>query len=112
MLFAFAEDGMVWVLDHEAAAKVEFESIDVENGVYVFYSEDGTCLKPRFVRPNKRRLFGLVLEQGEYELVRAQPAEGDPFEVALAEARAVEPNLHFKSVEEIRRHVERIKSGK
>jgi hypothetical protein len=112
MLFAFAEDGMVLVLEHEAAAKVEFEPIDVENGVFVFYAEDGTWLKPRFIRPNKRRLFGLVLEQGEYELVRSQEAGADPFEVALAEARAVEPNLHFKSVEEIRRHVEGVKSGR
>ncbi len=111
MLFAFAEDGVVWVFEHESAAKVEFGPIDVENEVFVFYAEDGTWLKPCFTRPNKRKLFGLVLEQGEYEFVRGQEAEADSFEVALSEARAVEPNLHFKTVEEIRRHVEKIKSG-
>jgi hypothetical protein len=111
MLFAFAEDGVVWVLEHESDAKVGFEPIDVENGVFIFYAEDGTWLEPRFIRPNKRKLFGLVLEQGEYELVRGQAAEADAFEVALSEARAIEPNLHFKTIEEIRRHVERIKSG-
>jgi hypothetical protein len=111
MIFAFAEDGMVWVLDNEAAAKVEFEPIDVENGVFIFYAEDGTWLKPRFVRPNRRKLFGFWLEQGEYELDPSPESEADPFEVAIAEARGIEPNRYFNSLEGIRSHVERVKRG-
>lgn len=111
MLFAIAEDGMIWVLEDEAAAKVEFEPIDVESQVFVFYAEDGTWLKPHFIKPNRRRLFGLLLDQGEYELVPAPEGspEVDPFEVAIAEVQGVTPNRYFKSVEEIRNHVEAVK---
>lgn len=113
MIFAFSEDGMVSVLENEAAAKVEFEAIDVENGVVSFYAEDGAWLKPRFARPNKRKLFGFVIEQGEFELAPepSEVANEDPFEVAIGEARGVKPNLHFKSLSEIRDHVERHKNG-
>lgn len=107
IIFVIAEDGMVAALKSKAAAKLKCGPIDVENGVFSFYAEDGTRLEPHFVRPNKRRLFGLIVEQGEYEL---EPASGknfdaESFEVAIAEASGVEPNRYFGSLSEIRNHV-------
>jgi hypothetical protein len=100
---------MVAVLESKAAAKLKCEAIDVENGVFSFYAEDGSRLKPRFVRPNRRRLFGFIVEQGEYQL---EPASGedfdtDTFEIAIAEASGVEPNRYFSSLSEIRAHVKK-----
>ena len=109
MIFAFGEDGMIAVYPDHAEAKRQWEPIDVESRAVVFYAEDGTYLKPEFTTPNKHSLFGLVLTQGEYDLVRcaAPPPEIDPIDVALDEAAGVETNPHFDSVDAIRAHVRR-----
>jgi hypothetical protein len=106
VIFVFAEGGTVEVLDGPGAAQ-RFEPIDVENLVFVFYDEDGTWLRPRFTRPNRRRLFGLVLEPGSFELERSADLDPavDPFSLALSEAVDLKPNAHFSSVEAIRQHV-------
>jgi hypothetical protein len=107
MILAFGEDGMIEVLPDLAEAKRQWEPIDVESRAVVFYAEDGTYLEPVFTTPNKTSLFGLVLTQGQYDLVRSEaaPPEIDPIEIALDEAAGVEPNPHFDSVEAVRRHV-------
>ncbi|WP_226467342.1 hypothetical protein [Luteimonas panaciterrae] len=108
MLFAIAEDRMVWVLEKESDARVEFEVVDVESGVYAFYAEDGCWLRPRLVRSKKRTLFGMV-EQTEFELERMVKIDpgADSFQVAINEAHGVEPNPYFKTVAEIRAYVEK-----
>jgi len=81
---------------------------DIESHAVVFYAEDGTYLKPELATPHKRRLFGLVTVEGEYDLVRCDPAppEIDPIEVALSEATGIKPNnFHFVSVDAVRAHV-------
>jgi hypothetical protein len=90
---------MVWVLKNEVAAKIAFEAIDVENGVYVFYAEDGTWLKPNFAQPIRRGLLSFLLRKGsEYYLERVpeRAHEVDIFEVAIAKASGVEPNPYFR----------------
>ena len=105
MIFAFAEDGMVAVLDDLAAARRECGAVDVESGAFVFYAEDGTWLRPRFVVPNRRRFFGWT--QGEYVLdpEPAPPAGVDPFDVALDAAVDLQPNGYFASLDAVRGHV-------
>ena len=107
MIFAFVEGGTVEVLDGPGAA-TKYEPIDVESFVFVFYDEDGTWLKPRFIKPNRRRFFGFVLEQGSFEVERSADLDPaiDPFSVALSEAVRLEPNKYFSSLEAIRQHVE------
>lgn len=114
MLFAIIEDGMIRVLENQSAARREFEGIDVENGVVTFYAQDGTQLVPRFNRPNKRKLFGLLVESGEYELSPSFEAKTSvkSFVNAIGEATGVEPNPHFKSIAEICRFVESQKSDR
>src|SRR5688572_7322874 len=94
MVFVFAEDGTVEVIDSKELAS-QYEAGDVESGVFVFYDEDGTWLQPNFTKPNR------------FELVRnAQPDSTiDPFDVAIKEAVALEPNPHFKSLDEIASYV-------
>ena len=109
MIFAFAEDGMLAVLDDLAAAQRECEGIDVEDGVYVFYAADGTWLRPRFTRPNRRRGSGFfrTIESGEFVLEPepAPPADIDPIDVALDEAAGLQPNGHFATLDAVRAHL-------
>jgi len=108
VIFAFLEGGMIEVHANAADAKIEFKARDMESHAVVFYAEDGTYLKPELATPHKRRLFGLVTVEGEYDLVRCDPAppEIDPIEVALSEATGIKPNnFHFVSVDAVRAHV-------
>ena len=61
----------------------------------------------RFTRPNRYRFFGLVLEQGAFEVVRNAAGDPtiDPIAVALDDAVALEPNPYFRTIDEIRQHV-------
>jgi len=113
MIFAYAEDGMFTVHADEAEVRRQWEPIDVESGVVVFYDEDGTWLKPEFTKPNRYRLFGFIPTQGEYKLARSAQIDAhlDSIDVALDEAAGVEPNPHFDSLESIRRHVRRATSS-
>jgi len=114
MIFAFLEDGMIEVHANAADAKIEFKARDVESRAVVFYAEDGTYLKPELTTPHKRMLFGLVTVEGEYDLVRCDPAppEIDPIDVALDEATGTRPNnFHFASVDEVRAHVARCRES-
>lgn len=108
MIIAVIEDGTIEVVEDLAEARRNYEPIDVESDVIVFYDEDGTWLKPVFTRPNKKQLFGLVLEQGEYELRREIELDPgvDPFDAAIAETVAMEPNRFFSTLSELRAHVE------
>ena len=106
MVFVFDEDGSVDVIDIKDAAK-ECEAIDVESRVHVFYDEDGTWLEPQFTKPNRYHLWGWILSQGSFELVRnsVPDATVDPFEVAIKEAVVLNPNKYFKTLDEIASHV-------
>jgi len=106
MVFVFVEDGRLEVVDTTDLAQ-QYEPLDVESGVFVFYDEDGTWLEPKFTKPNRHRLGGLVVEQGAFELVRNSElaATVDPFEVAIGETGVLEPNKYFKSLDEISAYV-------
>jgi hypothetical protein len=106
MVFVFDEDGFLEVIDSKGLAQ-QYEPIDVESRVFVFYDEDGTWLEPNFTRPNRSFLWGWILSQGTFELVRnAVPdATVDPFEVAIKEAVALKANKYFKTLDEIASHV-------
>lgn len=107
MIIAVIEDGTIEVVEDLAEARRNYEPIDVESDVIVFYAEDGTWLKPVFTKPNRYRFFGFVLEQGEYDLAPDPNLDStvDPFDVALAESVALEPNPYFASLDELRAHV-------
>ena len=105
MVIIVAEDGMVKVVETVEEAE-RYESIDVENNVFVFYDEQGRWLRPRFIAPNRYRFFGFILDQGTFVLepsVELDPAI-DPLPLALAEARYLEPNQYFKDLTVLREH--------
>ena len=108
MVFVFDEDGSLEVLDNKKQAR-QYEAIDVESGVFVFYDEDGTWLAPKFTKQNRHRrfLWGSILSQGTFELIRNPVLEPtvDTFEIAIKEAVHLAPNKHFKTLDEIASYV-------
>ena len=111
MIIAYGEDGMFTVHADLAEVRREWEPIDVESGVAVFYDDDGTWLKPVFTTPNRRGFFGGI-SQGEFTLARCDERDAgvDPIDVALDEAAGIEPNPYFDSLDALRRHLQRPRS--
>jgi hypothetical protein len=69
MIFVFAEDETLHVVDGSDEVRRMCEPIDVESDVFAFYDAAGRRLDPVFTKPNReRRIFGLLatVESGEY----------------------------------------------
>jgi hypothetical protein len=115
MIFAFVEDGSLHIKRDLNEVRRDFEAVDVENLVVTFYDDTGQPLAPVFTRPNRRRkLLGFLvsLEQGEFELQPTQAPTRDPIEVVLDETVTLEPNPFFTSLEEVRTHLLKARSGR
>ena len=69
-MFALAtDDGGLIAFPTTVEAVSHCEGIDVEDGVWLFFAEDGSPLEARFERPNQRGSFSVV--SGRYALQRA-----------------------------------------
>jgi len=66
-------------------AEAHCEGIDVGDGVWLFFADDGSPLEARFERPNRRGLFTV---SGTYKLARA--LSGLWLQERLAQVKAVE----------------------
>lgn len=60
MILVFQDDGTVRPLGSVAQANQAYESIDVENGEYIFLDERGFVLKPVLESRSEKKLFGLI----------------------------------------------------
>jgi hypothetical protein len=105
MVFAFEDDSTLSVYADADAAAGDHEPIDVEQGSVVFFADDGSRLRPRFTKLNRRRLFGLVVAQGAFVFEEStDPVPGD-IEDALQRTTSVNPNPYFASLEAVREHL-------
>ena len=105
MIFAFVEDGTLAAYATSAEAIQRWEGIDVESGTVRFYDESGAHLQPRFTVPNRSgKLPGLLgrMQSGTYDLIPNPGAEVDSFALALHEARVLQPNPWFSSLEQLK----------
>lgn len=115
-LFLFTELGintMIFVVEtetrslavhgNEAAAICEYEGLDVEAALYLFWSDDGTPLEPKFTMPNKRGWF--LVQNGRYCLEQATPNHHADLTEALDHVLYLEPNSYFSSLAEIRSYI-------
>lgn len=69
MVFALAMgDGELVAFPNAAQAQACCKGIDVEDGAWLFFAEDGSPLEARFERPNRRGPFTV---SGLYRLQRA-----------------------------------------
>jgi hypothetical protein len=99
MVFAFAtDDRTLHVFRDEAAATAYAEGIDVEDGVWLFFSENGAPLQPSFTVPNKRGRFTVL--SGAYSLQPGQVPGAQHLLELLPNVAAVEGEL--ESIEAVR----------
>ena len=86
MVFALAtDDGALMAFPSAREAEAYCEGIDVEDGVWLLFAEDGSPLEARFERPNRRGPFTV---SGTYLLQRA--LSGRWLQERLAQVRTVE----------------------
>jgi len=69
VVFALGDDGVLTAFPSAQDAEAHCEAIDVGDGVWLFFADDGSPLEARFERPN--RVWGLLKVAGTYKLQRA-----------------------------------------
>ena len=85
MVFALATDhGGLTAFPSAREAEAHCEGLDVGDGVWLFFAEDGSPLEARFERPNRRGLFTV---SGTYTLQRA--LSGRWLQEQLAQVKSV-----------------------
>jgi hypothetical protein len=107
LIYAFVEDGTLELIADAGEARRRYEGVDVEAGVVTFYDETGAPLQAVFSVPNRAgKTLGLLpwVESGVFDLVQATNPAGDSFALALAEAVSLEPNLWFRTLDDLRAH--------
>ena len=87
MVYALDKDnGSLLAFPSAAAASAHCKGVDVEDGYWLFFSQDGTPLEARFERGNQAANPGAVV--GTYTLQRA--VSGRWLQELLAQVRTVE----------------------
>jgi hypothetical protein len=98
MLFAGAVDeGTLFVFDTVELATACCEGIDVEDGVWRFWDEEGHALRAEFSVPNYRGSF--TVGNGVFHLV--PDPTGQPLISAISSFRSMEPNHQFSTLQAI-----------
>ena len=109
MVFIFNDDGTLEVVNSLEEVRRNCEGIDVENGVFRFFDENGNHLEPRFTKPNKTcQVFGVfsLVEAGEYELIPSPIINEREIFLSLLEASEMESNPWFKSLDGVKGYLE------
>jgi hypothetical protein len=102
MVFALATDDrslMVFATETEAIAYCE--GIDVEEGVWLFFANDGSPLEPYFSRPSQRGR--LVVVSGTYTLRPAKLGSLPALRDRLHEVTSVEGVPGISSIADVER---------
>ena len=102
MVFGLSTDDRTLHVFQDAQTAVSFaEGVDVEDGGWLFFSDDGTRLDAVFTKPNRRGWFWVV--SGRYEL---RPAPGKSHLLDhLNQVVGVEGPEGLASVEAVRTHL-------
>jgi hypothetical protein len=99
MVFAFAtDDRTLFAFPSEADAAAYAEGVDVEDGMWLFFAQDGTPLEPVFTTPNETGRF--TVGSGVYRLERASGKHAGTLLELLPQVASVEGEL--ASVEAVR----------
>lgn len=106
MIFVFAEDGSLEVVEDIEVAGKTYDGADVQSGVFQFYDEYGRYLEPRFIAPTirTRRIFGMFtsFESEIFDLAPMANADMDTIGLCLHEARFVKSNRWFDTLDDVR----------
>ncbi len=104
MIFAYSTDDQTLdVFPDETAAISYCEGIDVEDGIWIFWDDEGIPLFAEFIVPNKRE--GHCLTNGKYHLVQNPEMTQTPLLEALEHIGAVEGQRPFNTITAIKQHL-------
>lgn len=101
MIFVFADDQTLRILNNIDEVQRDCEGIDVEEGIYKFFDEDGVFLEPYFIEPNKKsKILGSFgwAQSGVFDLNKSKDKTPYTIKEALDNAIAVETNMYFDSL--------------
>lgn len=107
MIIAFNDDTTVSVWRDLADIQREYEGVDVEDGLFEFYSEDGVWLEAVFVHPNRQgKLLGLSWVLSGHFRLQPRPDRTDrPIWRAFADHPNPGELGPFGSISELRSHL-------
>ena len=101
MIFALSTDDRTLSVFATAAEAIGYcEGIDVEDGIWLFFANDGTPLEPRFTQPNRRGR--ILVRSGTYIL---EPASAGVHLCDAIEGVAAVEGSGMSSLEDVRRHL-------
>ena len=104
MIFAFETDAQTLdVFSDETAAISYCEGIDVANGIWIFWDDEGIPLLVEFTVPNKRE--GLWLTNGTYHLAPNPEITQTPLLEALEHIVAINGQPPFNTVSAIKQYL-------
>jgi hypothetical protein len=109
MIFVFADDQTLKILNGIDEVRRDCEGIDVEEGLFQFFDETGALLVPDFIEPNKKgKLLGSFgwVQSGVFDLKKSKDIHSCTILDALGNAVAVEPNEFFDSLAAIKLFLE------
>ena len=104
MIFVFADDQTLAILDNIDDVQRECEGIDVEENVYQFFDENGLRLEPEFIEENKKgTIIGSLgwVESGIFDLKKSHDFNTSTILEALEKTVVLEANKYFDSLDEI-----------
>ena len=110
MIFALAiDDRTLMVFPDEAQAVAYCEGIDVEEGNWLFFNDNGKPLDAVFTTPNKHGSFSVM--SGVYILRQSADVTMKTLLNQLDEISVVEGESPLKTIAEIRKHLTLEASG-
>ena len=108
-LFVFREDGVLELCESLEDARKDYDGLDVEANLYQFYDFSGVPVRPVFIVPSKDSFFRRLIRSsspGVFTFERYPELSIDPIDVAVLETSILNRNDRFKSLIEVREHLE------
>jgi hypothetical protein len=105
MIFVFADDQTLNILDSIDEVRRDCEGVDVEEGIFSFFDESGSLLLPYFIESNKKgKLFGLFgwVSSGVFDLKKSEEDIPYTIEEALDNTVSIDSNKYFDSLAAVR----------
>jgi len=109
-LLVFQDDTTLEICESLEVARREYEGIDVEARVYLFFDFSGVPVQPVFIIPNHHSKFlGLIpsCSSGEFEFERDLTSRPHDIALALSNAEHLTKNQLFETLDDVCHHLER-----
>ena len=107
-IFVFLDDTTLDVCESLEDARMNYEGIDVESGIYRFYDFSGAYLKPAFSVPNRTKsLFGVAtsISSGVFHFEIHDIESGQSMVGCLENTEALNPTDRFSDLSQILSHL-------